>query len=163
MGTWYQPEALSHCNRTLNGSGMGVLWASSYRVEHCERPGPWRQQDSHSEVKTETLPLALAVAAGTAYPPFFAPCKIETTKGYRWFVDGGIFDNMATKTPSVFHVALHSDIAGGRWPAFDEVFTDVLVLDGSRHIRKGSSGWGRLRTLWRLPEIVMSHRMKNLT
>jgi predicted acylesterase/phospholipase RssA len=69
----------------------------------------WRQRADNWGYSWESgdIPLALAVAASTAFPPWFRPVHIKVGQQHLGsYVDGGVSDNGATKVPRNFATAL---------------------------------------------------------
>lgn len=100
------------------------------------------------EVKNPTLPLAQAVAASSAFPPFLSPAFLDlpTADGVTrlTLTDGGVYDNMGIE-PVLKNCAtvLVSD-GGGAFPRQDRPATDWL-LGTVRAMLTIHSEVGRLR------------------
>ena len=45
-------------------------------------------------IPNPTLPLARAVAASSAFPPFLSPCTVEAGRSTVYLTDGGVYDNL---------------------------------------------------------------------
>lgn len=120
----------------------GALWRfekpymGDYRVGQVEKP---------------TVPLALAVAASSAFPPALSPCKLEIPPGVCKMVlgadlnqvpyttsvvlsDGGVYDNLGLETAWKRYTTILVSDAGGKMaaepaPHEDWVRHSVRVLD----------------------------------
>lgn len=132
----------------LDASGCRALW---------EGRSGWKQHAARVEI-------AAAVAASSAFPPFFRPVPVydgERLLGV--FADGGVVDNLAIKVAEALAVHIHPargpryDPHAGGIASFKDWIKLVLVLDGSRPlVEKQRRSWPRWRTLKRLVDTATS-------
>lgn len=131
----------------------------------------WEQSVDGTSFGTERVPIALAVAASTAYPPLFRPVSVYTGEDPKrligCFVDGGVVDNLATNLPknlSIYTNEKWSETGGAPCP---ETFTDavgrVLIFDASAAIqRKDKESWSRIFSARRLLALILNDQNEEL-
>lgn len=113
------------------------------------------------------LPLAQAVAASTAFPPWFRPVFVDRTMfAGRSYIDGGVVDNAAInvlRNLLWFGKDLEEELGSRRHAPSLRGVARVLVLDGGAEpnpARRGPSG--RLRCLLRLPSLLLDHHHEEI-
>jgi predicted acylesterase/phospholipase RssA len=124
----------------------------------------WRQRiDGHltNSWKARDIPLALAVAASTAFPPWFKPIHVTVGEQHLGsYVDGGVADNVATKVPRNFALHLDSFKNVGNIPdTFKDRVGYLLALDASAPTVKAKRArWTRWRSLLRLVQVLQNEQ-----
>jgi predicted acylesterase/phospholipase RssA len=126
------------------------------------RAGDWRIE--------EETPLAVAVAARTAFPPWFAPVPLvlqrDDEKRRQHFLDGGVTDNAGFKLAR--GLARHSGSVardprrGSGWWAFKDVVCMVLTVDASRPQSPRAAIWSRVRGGIRAVQIAQNAQAQDL-
>lgn len=121
----------------------------------CRRMYDRRPRAEQESAITKTLPLAKAVAASSALPPWFKPVLIRTKdKVLGCFIDGGVVDNFAVNVPLKFSIYLAAGNfrVGGlphESPPFTDEFHSLLVADGSAWVPQFEA------SSWRLPQRLL--------
>jgi predicted acylesterase/phospholipase RssA len=132
---------------TLDSKGSSELWEC-----RADRPSS----------RSGEIDIAQAVAASSAYPPFFSPVQVATRERFFGsFVDGGVVDNFAMNVPRAFSVHIHSargqryDGGWGSIGSFKSRTSRIMAIDGSAAIDvKLRPIWLRLPTALRILDIV---------
>jgi predicted acylesterase/phospholipase RssA len=112
----------------------------------------WKNHAGDSCMDTRLVPLALAVAASSAFPPIFRPVRIAARGKTWWFVDGGVIDNLAARIPLALSVDIHRQRGRFGDEPFDTRYKGIFFLDGgaARPRSRNSRRLGRLRGLLRI-------------
>jgi NTE family protein len=154
-----EPRFVFHATNLESGVLMriGKAYLADYRVGRVDRP---------------TLPLALAVTASSAFPPFLSPCKVDLT-GADWITeegndlaeragfrdeislsDGGVYDNLGIESAWKRYDTLLVSDAGGAMGGDPEVPSDwgrgllrvLMVIDNQVRSLRKQQVVGALRT-----------------
>lgn len=79
------------------------------------------------DTRNPTLPLAQAVAASSAFPPFLSPLAVPLSKGRRaYLTDGGVYDNMGIEPVLKSCATLYVSDGGGPFAEQERPPTDWL-------------------------------------
>jgi hypothetical protein len=133
-----------------------------------------REHSPLASYPTRDLPLAVAVAASSAYPPFFGPVSVSDEQGlFGIFADGGVIDNAALNfaIEGVLHLSerrnRYSDSlesVWGKWGyarlrPFTNVITHLLVADAGAVTRPYLRRWyWTMRILRRIVGIMFDRQ-----
>jgi Patatin-like phospholipase len=157
----------------LGATGTVALWdqhADENKFSQKRSVGP----PLRVSYETSALPVAVAVAASSAYPPFFRPISIcRQNEKLGSFVDGGVLDNSALNAP--LEMILHLSEERSRYskhftefglrltsPGFTESITDLFIADaGADAMNDPRLWWSSWKSLRRLVDIMFSHQTTN--
>ncbi len=157
----------------LGSEGSTNLWEQRY----------YRDDEFSSHTFDITrLPVSVAVAASSAFPPIFQPVvirrKIFPTPHVGIFSDGGAVDNAALNVP--IEMMIHCSRNRGRYgkykddrtgkeygiPSFEESISDVFVINAgasiSRDWERGSLLFPKVRLLHRIFNIIQGNQDENV-
>ena len=80
------------------------------------------------EFRTLSLPLAKAVAASSAFPPFLSPARLNMPDGTRFtLTDGGVYDNLGLEPVVKNCATIYVSDGGGSFPIQAKPATDWLM------------------------------------
>ena len=109
------------------------------------------------------VPIARAVAASSAYPPFFSAVPVSGADGLvGTFVDGGVVDNHATNVARA--IARHVwKLPMAYGASFADSVDRILAIDASAPlVVRHRWRWSRAATLWRLPDLLHGKQQDNV-
>ena len=152
----------------LGPIGSVALW------EHAARHGEsnlWALENFGYPFRfsydASTLPIAEAVAASSAYPPFFPPVRVRNNRDANAligdFIDGGVLDNAAVNAP--LEMLLHLAKERGRYAdplrahvSFEELASDLLVANAGAVTFSQPEAWSLFGGLRRTVDILAGHQ-----
>jgi hypothetical protein len=161
----------------LNAQGSAALWEQMPHVGaevgfNHERYGyPFQ-----SSYDCDFLPVSEAVAASSAYPPFFRPVTIRRENDHGLvgtFVDGGVLDNAALNVP--VEMLIHVSQERGRFRnildefgrrttpvSFTETVTHLLMANaGALPVNATRRWWSSWKSLRRSVDAMYNHQEVN--
>lgn len=161
----------------LDARGSSALWEQRYYLgaevnSNRDRYG-YPFQTSYD---CNCLPVSEAVAASSAYPPFFRPVTIRREGDHALvgsFVDGGVLDNAALNIP--VEMLLHCSEERGRYRnvtnesgrrttplGFAETVTHLLVANaGALPLSAARRRWSSWKSLRRSVDAMYNHQEIN--
>jgi hypothetical protein len=160
----------------LGPTGTMALWEQKPDVEFFSTRRPTKGNPLLVSYEILALSVAKAVAASSAYPPFFRPISIfRGRERLGTFVDGGVLDNAALNAP--LELILHTSETRPRYEkqidefgrrttyvGFAEATTDLFVADaGASPTNDFRWWWSSWKSLRRLVDIMFNHQTTSTT
>jgi patatin-like phospholipase len=155
----------------LGSEGCALLWKQHWMAVTAEGgisrvtldSAPGEAVTFRTSYPAFDIPISTAVAASSAYPPFFRPVFVNVERErVGFFVDGGVIDNHALNVPYQIAKHVHPDRAATAEFAFARYVTHLLAVDAGAPTRLTNKIYlSRLRAFWRLPDVLYSRQVQS--
>ncbi len=158
----------------LGQQGSRDLWEQRSYQDSESRSG----LSSSSTFDINSLPVAEAVAASSAFPPFFPPVVIRRGTSTRRLVgvfsDGGVIDNAALHAPIDMMIFCSQNWIRYAKPvgyefirpsSFEEIISDIFVIDAgapATQVKGASAIWPPIKVMHRIIDIMQGSQGANV-